>query len=184
MVHIEIYTKDWCSYCAQAKALLNARGLAFEEIERCHEYLARDEIVERELPVIDGHEPRLPDGGEGLKHHRISGPSRYSERGRARADCARCDHHDLMAGPSERGGLCTHARNGGLVDGAINRRDRRRTDLGDDAHRASVLLVIELEIADPDRVAVASARPHQRRIDAEAFEPMAGVVERLEVGEV
>lgn len=33
MAHIEIYSKDWCTYCAQAKALLNARGLAFEEID-------------------------------------------------------------------------------------------------------------------------------------------------------
>lgn len=33
MAHIEIYTKDWCPYCDRAKALLQSKGLAYEEID-------------------------------------------------------------------------------------------------------------------------------------------------------
>jgi glutaredoxin 3 len=29
---IRLYTTRWCGYCLQAKALLDARGLAYEEI--------------------------------------------------------------------------------------------------------------------------------------------------------
>ena len=30
--HIEIYTTSWCPYCERARALLRAKGVAFEEI--------------------------------------------------------------------------------------------------------------------------------------------------------
>jgi glutaredoxin 3 len=30
---IRIYTTSWCGYCTRAKALLDARGLAYEEVE-------------------------------------------------------------------------------------------------------------------------------------------------------
>jgi len=33
MPRIEIYTKDYCGYCAQAKVLLRSKGLAFEETD-------------------------------------------------------------------------------------------------------------------------------------------------------
>ena len=32
MLPIRMYTTRWCGYCVRAKALLNARGLPFEEI--------------------------------------------------------------------------------------------------------------------------------------------------------
>ncbi len=32
MVRIEIYTTRWCGYCVRAKALLDAKGLPYEEI--------------------------------------------------------------------------------------------------------------------------------------------------------
>jgi len=32
MARIQMYTTDWCGYCHRAKALLEARGLEFEEI--------------------------------------------------------------------------------------------------------------------------------------------------------
>jgi glutaredoxin 3 len=46
MARIQVYTTDWCGYCVRAKALLEARGIPFEEIvldddpgfrERLHE---------------------------------------------------------------------------------------------------------------------------------------------------
>ena len=33
MNEVEIYTKDYCPYCAQAKALLTAEGVPFTEID-------------------------------------------------------------------------------------------------------------------------------------------------------
>jgi len=32
MPAIQVYTTRWCGYCARAKALLDAKGLAYEEI--------------------------------------------------------------------------------------------------------------------------------------------------------
>jgi glutaredoxin 3 len=32
MSRVEIYTTHWCGYCARAKALLDARHVAYEEI--------------------------------------------------------------------------------------------------------------------------------------------------------
>jgi glutaredoxin 3 len=32
MAKIEMYTTAWCGYCVRAKALLEQRGLAFEEV--------------------------------------------------------------------------------------------------------------------------------------------------------
>lgn len=33
MAKVEIYTKDWCGYCARAKALLTDKGVAFDEYD-------------------------------------------------------------------------------------------------------------------------------------------------------
>jgi glutaredoxin 3 len=32
MRRIQMYTTDWCGYCVRAKALLDSRGLEYEEI--------------------------------------------------------------------------------------------------------------------------------------------------------
>jgi glutaredoxin 3 len=32
MARIQVYTTRWCAYCVRAKALLQSRGLEFEEI--------------------------------------------------------------------------------------------------------------------------------------------------------
>jgi glutaredoxin 3 len=32
MTRIQIYTTRWCGYCVRAKALLDAKGIAYEEI--------------------------------------------------------------------------------------------------------------------------------------------------------
>jgi len=41
---IVIYTKEWCPYCARAKALLESKGLAYREID-----VSRDEVKQREM---------------------------------------------------------------------------------------------------------------------------------------
>ena len=33
MPRIQMYTTDWCGYCVRAKALLDGRGIAYEEIQ-------------------------------------------------------------------------------------------------------------------------------------------------------
>ena len=32
MTHIRIYTTRWCGYCVRAKALLDGRGIPYEEV--------------------------------------------------------------------------------------------------------------------------------------------------------
>jgi glutaredoxin 3 len=33
MARIRMYTTDWCGYCVRAKALLDARGLDYDEVD-------------------------------------------------------------------------------------------------------------------------------------------------------
>lgn len=44
MPAIEIYTKNWCPYCARAKALLQSLGLDYREFD-----VTSDAILEREM---------------------------------------------------------------------------------------------------------------------------------------
>ena len=32
MTHVTVYSTTWCPWCDRAKALLNARGIAFEDV--------------------------------------------------------------------------------------------------------------------------------------------------------
>jgi glutaredoxin 3 len=65
MARITIYSTDWCSYCERAKALLDARGLDYEEIRVEAEPGFRERLLELTgrwtVPqiLIDGH----PIGG-------------------------------------------------------------------------------------------------------------------------
>ncbi len=56
MSEILIYTKDYCGFCAQAKALLNAKGAAFTEIDVTHDADRQAEMIElsgrRTVPQI------------------------------------------------------------------------------------------------------------------------------------
>lgn len=47
MAKIEIYTKAWCGYCARAKALLNAKGAAFDEYDITMGGPKRAEMIDR-----------------------------------------------------------------------------------------------------------------------------------------
>ncbi len=47
MPRIEVYTKFFCPYCTRAKALLKARGLAFEEIDISMGGAVRAEMLAR-----------------------------------------------------------------------------------------------------------------------------------------
>jgi glutaredoxin 3 len=47
MARIEIYTTPFCPYCFRAKALLIAKGVAFEEIDVMMEPKRRAEMKER-----------------------------------------------------------------------------------------------------------------------------------------
>ncbi len=44
---ITLYTTDPCPYCSQAKALLDARGYAYEEIDMARDPEGREALVER-----------------------------------------------------------------------------------------------------------------------------------------
>ncbi|MBR0661680.1 glutaredoxin 3 [Neoroseomonas oryzicola] len=47
MAKIEIYVQDFCPYCARAKALLDRKGVAYEEIYAPNGSEARRQAIER-----------------------------------------------------------------------------------------------------------------------------------------
>lgn len=47
MPKVEIYTTLWCPYCARAKALLDRKGVAYEEKDAPHGSEHRREAIER-----------------------------------------------------------------------------------------------------------------------------------------
>lgn len=47
MQRVEIYTTPWCPYCFAAKRLLNAKGVAFEEIDVSRDPGKRQEMMTR-----------------------------------------------------------------------------------------------------------------------------------------
>ena len=47
MSNIEIYTKSWCPYCYQAKALLRGKGASYQEIDVTTDGERELEMIER-----------------------------------------------------------------------------------------------------------------------------------------
>lgn len=47
MARVEIYTKDWCGYCARAKRLLSDKGVDFEEYDISLGGPQRAEMIQR-----------------------------------------------------------------------------------------------------------------------------------------
>jgi glutaredoxin 3 len=46
MPRIQIYTTRWCGYCVRAKALLDSRGLAYEEVAVDGDPAFREQLLE------------------------------------------------------------------------------------------------------------------------------------------
>jgi len=44
---VEIYTTNWCPYCAMAKSLLDDKGVAYSEIDVTDDPARRNEMVAR-----------------------------------------------------------------------------------------------------------------------------------------
>ena len=47
MANITIYSKQWCSYCANAKRLLTARGFDYEEVDITHDPALEAKLIEQ-----------------------------------------------------------------------------------------------------------------------------------------
>ena len=47
MAKIDVYTKPYCPYCDRAKALLEKKGVDFNEIVASHDPVLRAEMTER-----------------------------------------------------------------------------------------------------------------------------------------
>lgn len=47
MAEITIYSKEWCPYCAKARALLRSKGLAFTDVDITHDEALQRQMVER-----------------------------------------------------------------------------------------------------------------------------------------
>ncbi len=52
---LEIYTRDWCPYCRRAKALLDSKGLEYQEIE-----ISNDRDLQQEMKERSGGEYLVP----------------------------------------------------------------------------------------------------------------------------
>jgi glutaredoxin 3 len=63
MKPVTLYTTDYCSFCRSAKALLDKRGVSYEEIN-----LARDADARNKLQEITGMVtfPQIVIGGESI----------------------------------------------------------------------------------------------------------------------
>jgi glutaredoxin 3 len=63
MKPVTLYTTDYCSFCRSAKALLDKRGVSYEEIN-----LARDPDARNKLQEITGMVtfPQIVIGGESI----------------------------------------------------------------------------------------------------------------------
>ncbi|MDE1168172.1 MAG: glutaredoxin 3 [Pseudomonas sp.] len=47
MSHVVVYSSDWCPYCMRAKALLEGKGVAFEEIKVDGQPQVRADMVKK-----------------------------------------------------------------------------------------------------------------------------------------
>ena len=47
MNKIEVYSKEWCPYCAKAKSLLKSKNLEYQEIDVTNNAAKEDEMIER-----------------------------------------------------------------------------------------------------------------------------------------
>jgi glutaredoxin 3 len=47
MAKVELYTTQWCGYCARARTLLGKKGVAFTDIDVDADSANRDEMVAR-----------------------------------------------------------------------------------------------------------------------------------------
>lgn len=63
MATLEIYTKQWCPYCAKAKALLHSKGLDYQPID-----VTEDEALQQEMVARSGRRtvPQLFLDGESI----------------------------------------------------------------------------------------------------------------------
>ena len=47
MSNVEVYSKEWCPYCAKAKALLASKGVDYTEVDVTSDHVREREMVER-----------------------------------------------------------------------------------------------------------------------------------------
>jgi glutaredoxin 3 len=47
MAKVEIYSTMWCGYCARARALLQKKGVSFDDIDIETDTARRDEMIKR-----------------------------------------------------------------------------------------------------------------------------------------
>jgi len=47
MPKVEIYTQPWCPYCSRAVALLEGKGVAYQEIDAPHGSMERKQAIAR-----------------------------------------------------------------------------------------------------------------------------------------
>jgi GrxC family glutaredoxin len=47
MPNLEVYSKEWCPYCAKAKALLKSKGLTYQEMDVTSDETLQQQMIAR-----------------------------------------------------------------------------------------------------------------------------------------
>ena len=118
--------------CDERVARIEMTFVMLEIIVR-EQHLRDAQIVRGEKFFVNGHEPRLADGGAGLQFSRVGRPFFIAERAHAGADCAGGDEHNFPTRFSQRsdlGGELFQLRLVGLL-AAVG--EHTRAEFNDDA---------------------------------------------------
>ena len=107
------------------------------EIVRHEQRLAGDETVPTELGRVDLHELRLARRSKRLQCGHVGGSARKAECRDSGRHRTRGDDEHLVTGSAQRGRLVAQACNRSAVDDPALVGERRRSDLGYDAHYSS-----------------------------------------------
>ena len=59
MSQVVVYSSDWCPYCMRAKALLDKKGVAFEEIKVVGKPQVRADMARHGIPASKLHHERF-----------------------------------------------------------------------------------------------------------------------------
>ena len=111
--------------------------LAVDEVVRVEQHLRGDDAVAAELGVPHLHQPALAGRRQRLQRGHVGRPGRQPECRDAGGHRSRRDHEHLVARLAHGDDLVAQLGDRAAVDRAVLVRQRRRADLGDDAHQRS-----------------------------------------------
>ena len=134
-----VHDRDHAQLQLTGKGLAGVEVLAaVDEVEGCQQDLTAHQPVARQLGGVDGHEPDLAHGGDGLQGGQVGGPvARQSQRGEPGGDGPRAHHDDPVPVAPQPRHLGAELVDGLDVDLAVTIGHRGRAYLHHDDHRVT-----------------------------------------------